>query len=85
LVDASVLEKHTVSIFRAEVAMLGNGGIYIGLEEGKAVGVDQSGTRNEMEMVTAGPVGSLQAGVGGWGLGARWRIGTEEVSPLIIT
>jgi hypothetical protein len=31
--------KHTVSIFRAEVAMLGSGGIYIGLEEGKNEGV----------------------------------------------
>jgi hypothetical protein len=30
------LEKHTVSIFRAEVAMLGSGRIYTGLEEGKA-------------------------------------------------
>jgi hypothetical protein len=34
-VDASVSEKHTLSIFRGEVAMLGSGGIYIGLEEGK--------------------------------------------------
>jgi hypothetical protein len=33
-VDASVSEKHTLSIFRAEVAMLGSGGIYIGLEGG---------------------------------------------------
>jgi hypothetical protein len=32
-VDANILEKHTVSIFRAEVV---NGGIYTGLEEGKA-------------------------------------------------
>jgi hypothetical protein len=37
-VDA-VSEKHTVSIFRAEVAMLGSTGIYIGLEEGKAEGL----------------------------------------------
>jgi hypothetical protein len=29
------LEKHTISIFRAEVVMLGSGGIYTGLEEGK--------------------------------------------------
>jgi hypothetical protein len=33
-VDTNVSEKHTLSIFRAEVAMLGSGGIYIGLEEG---------------------------------------------------
>jgi hypothetical protein len=33
------LEKHTVSIFKAEVAMLGSGGIYTGLEEGRAEGV----------------------------------------------
>jgi hypothetical protein len=30
-VDANVSEKHTVSIFRVEMAMLGSGGIYIGL------------------------------------------------------
>jgi hypothetical protein len=39
LVEANVSEKYTVSIFRAEVAMLGSGGIYIGLEEGDAEGV----------------------------------------------
>jgi hypothetical protein len=39
LVDANISEKHTVSIFRAEVTMLGSGGIYIGLEDGKAEGV----------------------------------------------
>jgi hypothetical protein len=33
--SAYVSEKHTVSIFRAEVAMLGSGWMYIGLEEGK--------------------------------------------------
>jgi hypothetical protein len=38
-VNANILEKHTVSILRAEVAMLGSGGIYIGLEKGKAEGV----------------------------------------------
>jgi hypothetical protein len=38
-VDASVSEKHTVSIFRAKVVILGSGGIYIGSEEGKAEGV----------------------------------------------
>jgi hypothetical protein len=43
----NVSEKHTVSIFRAEVEMLGSGGIYVGLEEGKSEGVGQSGTRNE--------------------------------------
>jgi hypothetical protein len=44
LVDANVSEKHTVSIFKADVA------IYIGLE-GKAEGVGQSGMRNKREMV----------------------------------
>jgi hypothetical protein len=33
LVDVNVSEKHAVYIFRAEVAMLGSGGIYIGLED----------------------------------------------------
>jgi hypothetical protein len=37
-VDASVSDKHTASILRAEVTMLGSGGIYIELEEGKAEG-----------------------------------------------
>jgi hypothetical protein len=50
LVDASISENHTVSVFKAEVAMLGSGGIYIGLHEGKAEGVDQSGTTNERGM-----------------------------------
>jgi hypothetical protein len=50
-VDANVSEKHTFSIFRAEVAMLGSGGIYIWLEEGMAEGVGQSQTRNEGEKV----------------------------------
>jgi hypothetical protein len=35
-VEVNVSEEHSVSIFRAEVAMLGSGEIYIGLEEGKA-------------------------------------------------
>jgi hypothetical protein len=33
-VHANVSEEHTLSIFRAEVAMLGSGQIYTGLEEG---------------------------------------------------
>jgi hypothetical protein len=37
-VGANVSEKHTVSIFRAEAAMLESGGIYTGLEKGKAEG-----------------------------------------------
>lgn len=41
LLDASVSEKHTTSIFKAKVAMLGSGGIYMGLEEGRAEEVDQ--------------------------------------------
>jgi hypothetical protein len=65
LVHASISEKHTVSIFRTEVAMLGSGGIYIGLEEGKAEGVGQSGMRSEGEKVQA--KSSLQAGVRGGG------------------
>jgi hypothetical protein len=44
-------EKQSVSIFRAELAMLRSGGIYIGAVEGKAEGVGQSGTRNEEEKV----------------------------------
>jgi hypothetical protein len=47
LVDVNISEKLTLSIFGAEVAKLGNGGIYIGLEEEKDEGVDQSGMRNE--------------------------------------
>jgi hypothetical protein len=39
--------KHTVSIFRAEVAMLGSGRIYIGLKEWKAGGMGKSERRNE--------------------------------------
>jgi hypothetical protein len=38
LVDANVSEKHTVSIFRAEVAMLGSGWIYIDEDKGEGVG-----------------------------------------------
>jgi hypothetical protein len=45
-VDSNASEKHIVSIFRVEVAKLGSGGIYIGLEEGKAEGVGQSTTSN---------------------------------------
>jgi uncharacterized protein YodC (DUF2158 family) len=39
----------TVSIFTAEVVMLESGGIYMGLEEGKAEGMGQSRARNERE------------------------------------
>jgi hypothetical protein len=51
-VDSSVSEKHAVYIFRAEVAMLGSGGIWLLLDEGKAEGVGQSGTRSEVEAVS---------------------------------
>jgi hypothetical protein len=51
LVDASVSEKHAASIFRAEVAMLGSGGIYVRLEEVKAEGEGQSEMRNEREKI----------------------------------
>jgi hypothetical protein len=37
-VDAKVLEKHTIFIFRAEVVMPGSGGINIGSEDGKEPG-----------------------------------------------
>jgi hypothetical protein len=46
-VYTNVSEKHTVSIFRTEVARLGSGGIYIKLEEDNSEGAGQSGTRNE--------------------------------------
>jgi hypothetical protein len=46
-VAADVSDKHTFSIFRTEMAVLGNGVIYIGLEEGKAKCVGQSGRRSE--------------------------------------
>jgi hypothetical protein len=39
----------TYSNFRAEVAMLGRGGIYVGLEEGNSDGEGQSGMRNEAQ------------------------------------
>jgi hypothetical protein len=45
LVDANVSENHTAPFFRAEVAKLGSGGIYIGLDEGKKEGMGQSGMR----------------------------------------
>jgi hypothetical protein len=35
--------RHTISFFRAEVAMLGSEGIYTGLEEEMAKGLGQSG------------------------------------------
>jgi hypothetical protein len=54
------LEQHTISIFRAEAAMLGSGGIYIGMDEWKAEGVGQSEMRNEGGEGT-GP--NLQAGI----------------------
>jgi hypothetical protein len=53
--DTTVSEKHTVSIFRAEVARVGSGRIYRGLEIGKNEGRGQSGTRNEREMVPLQP------------------------------
>jgi hypothetical protein len=40
-VDASISEKHTVSAFKTEMAMLGSGGICVGLEDGKADRVAQ--------------------------------------------
>jgi hypothetical protein len=50
-VDTNVSEIHPVSIFKAEVAMLGSGWVYIESEEGKTGGVGQSGTRNEEGIV----------------------------------
>jgi hypothetical protein len=75
LVDANVSEKHTVTIVGAEMAMLGGGQIYIGLEEGKAEGVGQSQTRNEGQKVL-GQYGFSKQASEGEGLGR------EEVSPL---
>jgi hypothetical protein len=42
LVDTSASEKHSVYIFRAKVVMLETERIYVGLEESKAGGMDQS-------------------------------------------
>jgi hypothetical protein len=39
LADANISKKHTAPIFRAQKMMLGSGGIYAGMEEGKAKGV----------------------------------------------
>jgi hypothetical protein len=72
------LEKHTVSIFRTEVAKLGSGGIYIGKEKRKAEGVSQSETRNEGEKVPGQQQVSKQASKGE-GLG---RVGREEIGPF---
>jgi hypothetical protein len=55
------LEKDIVSIIRAEVGMLGSGDIYIGLEEGKAEEVGQSGMRNEGEAALVNVGINLQA------------------------
>jgi hypothetical protein len=49
LVKASVSEKHAVSIFRAEVMMLGIKWDYIGWQKGKCEEKGQSG-RNEVEI-----------------------------------
>jgi hypothetical protein len=61
------LEKHTVFIFRAEVVMLESGGIYTGLEEGKAEEVGQSQMRNEGER--SGPMGVFKQATGKVGTG----------------
>jgi hypothetical protein len=57
-VDVNVSEKHTVFSFRAEVTMLGSGGIYTGLEEGRDEGVDQSWTKNEGGGEISEPIGN---------------------------
>jgi hypothetical protein len=44
LVEANISEKRTVSIFRAEVTMLGIEGFF-GWQEGKSKGKGQSGRR----------------------------------------
>jgi hypothetical protein len=46
-IDAKTSEKYNVSISKAEVAIPGSGGIYIGLEEGKNERVGQSRMRTE--------------------------------------
>jgi hypothetical protein len=43
-----------------------SGGISVGLGEGKAEGMGQSGTRNEVGGERSGPVGNLEAGDGWW-------------------
>jgi hypothetical protein len=48
--------KLTAERFWADVAMLGTGGIYKELDEGKAEGVGQSGTSNEREKVRPPPL-----------------------------
>jgi hypothetical protein len=45
--QVDVSEKHTVSIFRVEVALPESGGIFIGLEERNADGISQSETMDE--------------------------------------
>jgi hypothetical protein len=45
--DANVSEKHAISIFKAEMVMLGSGGFYIGSEEGKAEGEETTKTNKE--------------------------------------
>jgi hypothetical protein len=59
LVDDNISEKHTVSIFRAEVAMQGSEGIYIGFEDGRLREWANQG--RGMMGESAGPIGSLQA------------------------
>jgi hypothetical protein len=48
-VDSGVLEKHTLHL-QGWSGDVGSGGIYIGLEEGKAEGVGQSGTKHGPEL-----------------------------------
>jgi hypothetical protein len=48
-VGINISQKHTLFIFRAEVAMQGSGGIYVEPEEGKAEGKGQSEMKNEKE------------------------------------
>jgi hypothetical protein len=43
-VDDNVSKKHTASIFRAKVSMLGSAGFYTESEQMKADGVGQTGT-----------------------------------------
>jgi hypothetical protein len=49
-VDTNVLVKYTVTIFRAEVAILGSGEVYIGSVEEKTRG-NESELMNEGNMV----------------------------------
>jgi hypothetical protein len=64
LLLADVSEKHTISIFGVEVAVLGSRGIFVGLGESRGEeGADHGGELGEGGDGTE-PIRSLQAGIG---------------------